>query len=227
MNRELEIFKTYKPVVMMDKNEPFPIQAMGCSVFRETKRSSSFPKRVIEIQKDTTDFVIEYAIWYDYDIQHLYELEHIWVFVAHDKQVRKIEGSFHGKYLTMASLTDGEPVLTEQTHPLVYAQPGKHAMLPDPRLVYVIPGWKESCLKQAGLDGVLIPELFEDKIHTNETLNEMIQSYIKEKFAFCPSMEFEPFLLGDDKLLSWEELKGIIPDRVNKQIETIRNHVFG
>lgn len=208
----------------MDKREPFEITAMACTLFRETARSSSFPKRVVAVDVAQSAFVIEYAIWYDYDIQHLYELEHVWVYVDWQEKIWKVEGSFHGTYLTMADLDSGKPVLWEQSHPVVYAQPGKHALVPDWRLIRLIPDWKESCMETAGAAGVLIPEMFAGDIHTDEELQKMTERYIKERFGFQPSMTFRPFLLDDDQLMDWNTLKKSIPGRVNRQMEQIRKY---
>ena len=170
------------------------------------------------------DFAIEYAIWYDYDIQHLYELEHVWVYVDYNGRVKKVEASFHGKFLNMVDLENGELILEDGTHPVVYAQPGKHALVPDPRVIRMIPAWLESCQEMAGLDGVLVQDMFEDQIHTDDELQKMTETYIKEVFGFRPSLEFVPFTLENDKLMSWEELKNSIPDRVNKQIAVIKDY---
>ena len=220
----LELIKKFIPVVMMDMKEPFEIDAMAYTVFQETKRSSSFPKRMVEIEPAKVSFAIEYAIWYDYDIQHLYDLEHVWVYVGHDGAVQKVEASFHGKYLNMVNLETGEANLWEETHPVVYALPGKHALVPDKRVIPMIPDWKESCMEKAGLDGVLVQDMFEMEIHTDEELQSMTESYIKGVYGFVPSMEFRPFLLEEDKLMTWEELKESIPGRVNRQIEVIREY---
>lgn len=224
MSTDLELLAAYKPVIMQDKKEPFVITAMGCTVFSETKKSSSFPKREIVIHKKDVEFAIEYAVWYDFDIQHLYELEHVWVYVGYDGRVKKVEASFHGKFLNMVDLDNGELVLEDGTHPVVYAQPGKHALVPDPRVIPMIPNWLESCQEMAGSDGVLVQEMFEDQIHTNDDLQKMTETYIKEVFGFRPSMEFVPFYLEDEKLMSWEELKDSIPDRVNRQIAVIKDY---
>lgn len=224
MIHDVELVKKYKPVIMMDKVEPFTIDAMGYTVFRETRSSSSFPKREVEIHSSETAFAIEYAIWYDYDIQHLYELEHLWVYVGHDGTVGKVEASFHGKYLNMIDLDTGEINLWEDTHPVVYAQPGKHALVPDKRVIRMIPVWKESCMEKAGMDGVLVQDMFEGEIHTDYELQKMTETYIREVYGFVPSMEFLPFLLENDKLMTWDKLKASIPGRVNSQIEVIREY---
>lgn len=211
----------YKPVMMKDKKEPFDITAMGYTVFRETRQSDSFPKRVVKVEKGV-QFAIEYAIWYDFDIQHLYELEHVWVYVGNDGSVLKVEGSFHGKYLNMVDLDTGEAVVSESVHPVVYTQPGKHAIVSDPRVIRLIPGWRESCLEEAGEAGVLVQDMFCDRIHTDEELQAKTERYIRENYGFVPSMEFEPFIIEDSEIMTWEELKETIPLRVNKQIEKIK-----
>ena len=40
--------KKYLPIIMVDEKEPFKIQAIGYTVFRDSMRSDSFPKRIIE-----------------------------------------------------------------------------------------------------------------------------------------------------------------------------------
>lgn len=224
MEDNLKLLAKYKPVIMLDKNEPFEITAMACTVFHETKRSNSFPKREIMIDPENTAYAIEYAIWYDYDIQHLYELEQVWVYVGHDGMVWHVEASFHGKYLNMVDLDTGKPVLVDETHPVVYAQPGKHAMVPDQRLIRLIPDWWECCMEKAGSDGVLVQDMFETEIHTDKDLQKMTETYIRERFGFRPAMEFQPFDLKDDKLVSWEALKRSIPERVKRQIKIIREY---
>ena len=45
--------------------------------------------------------VIEYAFFWDYDIQHMYDLEHIWVTVDSAGQICGCQASFHGQRLNM------------------------------------------------------------------------------------------------------------------------------
>jgi hypothetical protein len=76
---------------------------MGFSIFRQTEKSLSF-HRMIEIDPVKIAFAIEYAVYFDYDIQHLYDLEHIWIYVGHDGRIADAEASFHGKYLKAMAL---------------------------------------------------------------------------------------------------------------------------
>lgn len=218
----MELIERYAPVFMMDKKEPFAITAIGCTIFYETKRSDSFPKRIIEVEQETK-CVIEYAIWFDYDIQHLYELEHVWVYVGEDTHVRKVEGSFHGKYLIMEDLETKRPNLVNMSHPLVFLQPGKHAVLPDARLIRIVPEWKESCMEKAGLDGVSYPERYRGLIQeVDDELQQKVKQYIIKHYSFEPSLEFQPFNPSQDLFVTWDELKNSIPERVNHQLELIR-----
>jgi hypothetical protein len=222
MERDSRLAVKYKPVFMMDKMEPFEITAIGYTLFYETSQSDSFPKREIVIDKSSIKYAIEYAVWFDYDIQHLYELEHVWVYIGHDEAVCHVEGSFHGKYLTMVDLDTGVPVLEQETHPVVCLQPGKHAVLPDQRLVRLVPGWKECCMEQAGADGLLIQDMFRERIEDHPELQDMVRAYIRKQYAFIPSMEFQAFRPGEDLFMPWRELKSSIPDRINRQLEVIR-----
>jgi hypothetical protein len=88
----------------------------------------------------------------------------------------------------------------------------------------MIPVWKESCMEKAGMDGVLVQDMFAKEIHTDDELQKMTETYIRAVYGFVPSMEFRPFLLENDKLMTWEELKASIPGRVNGQIEVIREY---
>lgn len=67
------------------------------------------------------------AIWWDWDIGHLYELEHVWVYLDDQGRVRRGEASAHGGYHDMA--VDGRLPLTGQRLTLC-SEPGKHAFDP-------------------------------------------------------------------------------------------------
>ena len=107
---------------------------------------------------------IEYAIWWDWDIGHLYELEHTWTYVGADGRVVFAEASWHGGY-SSAVLADGSVPLAPgtTTHPVVYSQPGKHAFVPMVEgLLEVADKNRESCGARAGTGGLWLTPLFED-----------------------------------------------------------------
>ena len=79
----------YAPRIRFDAREPFMPSVIGYTVFRETCKSLSFPREITITAE--TPIVIEYAVWWDWDIEHLYELEHIWVLLDENgKQLNSV-----------------------------------------------------------------------------------------------------------------------------------------
>lgn len=93
----LELAMSYAPYLYFDKKEPFFPVRVGVTVLEEAGPSPSFRRR-FEFEQPELKYIIEYAIYWDYDIQHLYELEHVWVYVGQDGQVLDCDASFHGWY---------------------------------------------------------------------------------------------------------------------------------
>ena len=81
-------FAQYAPVLYFDEAEPFLPLAVGCTRFDSPAPSLSFP-RMITLHDDhfRAAYALEYAIWWDWDIEHLYELEHIWVWIDSDSKM--------------------------------------------------------------------------------------------------------------------------------------------
>lgn len=208
----------FKPVLYQDKKEPFPVRFIGCTVFTEKRRSESFPKWVVDPAAAGAQSIIEYAVYYDYDIQHLYDLEHIWVAVDGDGKLTDCWSSFHGMRLRAA----GHPSFrTEAGRPVLYSQPGKHAMLPDPVLFELLPDLRTACGEMAG-GGLLIPGFLSSAVQTDEDLDARICRHIKQNYAFLPSMEFVREEPNDDLFISWTELLRRIPGLLEAQIKHIQ-----
>lgn len=207
----------FKPILYKDKNEPFPVRFIGCTVFTERRRSESFPKWVVDPAGAGAEAIIEYAVYYDYDIQHLYDLEHIWAAVDGDGNLTDCWSSFHGMRLRAA----GHPSFrTEEGRPVLYSQPGKHAMLPDPALFELLPDLRAACGENAG-GGLLIPGFLSGAVRTDEDLDGRICRHIKNNYAFTPSMEFVREELEDSLFISWPELLRRIPELLEAQLELI------
>lgn len=212
------LFLRYCPRIYKDKAEPFPVRYIGCTAFSTPQRSASFPKWFVDPQAEGAAMILEYAIYYDYDIQHLYDLEHIWV--AIDGQGKPVDCwcSFHGMRLRAAGVSaftmDGD-------HPILYAQPGKHAMLPHPELFLLHPDCEKACGEAAG-GGVLVPGILSDRIKTDPGTDEKVTRYIRENYSFAPTMAFVPEQIGKDKLLSCEELFDKIPELIACQLQLIK-----
>ena len=129
---DLALAAAYVPHLRYDMEEPFALQGIGYTIYRETAKSPSC-RRIIETPEG--GIAIEYAFYYDFDIQHLYDLEHSFVYLDGEGKVIGVESSFHGKFLN--SMIEG--VLEfEGDHPVLYVQPGKHAFLPAPEYFKLI-----------------------------------------------------------------------------------------
>ena len=66
----MELVLRYQPYIYRDSKEPFSIRFVGCTIFTEKVRSESFPKWGVDPAAAGAQAIIEYAIDYDYDIQH-------------------------------------------------------------------------------------------------------------------------------------------------------------
>src|SRR5690349_3791685 len=73
----------YAPLLRFDANEPFLPLAAGYTIFRADGPSLSMRRQVALAASEhpQATLAIEYAIWWDWDIGHLYELEHVWVYL--------------------------------------------------------------------------------------------------------------------------------------------------
>lgn len=212
-----ELIFRYQPYIYRDRLDPFPIRYVGCTVFSERMRSESFPNWIVDPVAAGAKAIIEYAIYYDYDIQHMYDLEHIWVAVDADGNVADCWCSFHGMRLRAAGIRSFR---LEGTHPVLYSQPGKHAMLPHPELFELHPQLHTACTVDAG-GGLLIPAMLIEEVETDDDLDDRINSYIRDNYIFTPSMEFVWEQLSTDQFISWPELRNLIPRLIMEQVRLV------
>lgn len=147
MNIQKELAVRCQPHIYRDRKEPFPIRHIGYTVFREKGRSRSFRDLTLDPAEHGAAFIIEYAVYYDYDIQHMYDLEHAWTAVREDGSLAGCWGTFHGMRLRADRLASFR---TEEGCPVLYAEPGKHALLPDPALFCLHEQFPECCGKRPG-----------------------------------------------------------------------------
>lgn len=218
--QERKLALEYMPELYFDKNEPFPLILIGYTIFEESGISPSAPRQVV-MDKDTEAVCIEYAFYYDYDIQHLYDLEHVWIYIDRNRQICRCESSFHGMYLN--SMIPGVNLLRETGKVHLYVQPGKHAFMPDPKLFALHREFAESCGEKAGADGILCPDIIPGMPSYTEQEDEMVKKYIRDKYSFVPSEEYG-LKETDSKLLRpWREVCREIPGRIRRELERIKN----
>jgi hypothetical protein len=218
----LDLAAKYAPIIMTDAREPFMLIAAGYHIFDHEDESPSFdPRRRVEWLSVGYPAVqaIEYALWWDWDIEHLYELEHVWTFVGADGQVVAVEASWHGMY-GQAEI-GGKPV-AEDTHPILFAQAGKHAMAVSVEPFDEIREWAEQATgPDAGKDGVLVKEMFRGRISKTPENDAKVKAYLK-RLAFTPAWQFtQRFEMTREMLVPWQTLAEWIPARVNWWLERI------
>ena len=210
-----ELARRYAPIIQFDAREPFLPLAAGYTVFKQDGESPYFPCQIEPHKTGQPEAAcaIKYAIWWDWDIQHLYELEHIWVYVDNRGQVVRGDASAHGGHQNMA--IDGRLNLTGDRLTL-FSEPGKHAFAP-------IAAWLENgkadtvsnCGAEAGTGGLCTPPVIEGYIHSTAEDDRLIYAYLQTQ-AFTPSVEFSQIFEGlQDCLVPWSLLFKWIPSRVD------------
>lgn len=214
METEYRLALTYQPHIQKDLNEPFPIRRLGYSLFRTRGDSPSFPKLTLDPEELGAAYIVEYAVYYDYDIQHLYDLEHVWAAVDEEGAVTGCWSSFHGMRLRADRLPSFR---LEGTHPVLYAQPGKHALLPDPGLFWLNDQFPESCGPKAG-GGLLIPPMLAGALETTDDRDRQIAQYIRTHYAFSPALRYEPEQIAPEQVIPWPQLLEEIPGRIRDEL---------
>ena len=221
----------YAPVIMMDKKEPFSIKKVGFAEYTENGGKSSSFNRAFDFGNYPESVkVMEYVYYLDYDIQHLYDLEHIWVYLNEDGKVVGAEGSFHGRFLnayrpgkrendSASDFTCAE--IKDETHVVMYSQPGKHAMLASPGLMYIYPELFVACDRLAGIHGLDAPGRYLEDIHVSDEDNHKIAKYIKDNYGFKPSMEFEKFDIPQNDYMDLDELHEMIPQFLKAEMDRL------
>lgn len=203
----------HAPILRFDVKEPFFPLAAGYTVFREDDKSPSFPRQIT--LKDRATAVIEYAIWWDWDIGHLYELEHVWVYINNADEVVAVDASWHGGWNAMQTEAGSPPL--HDGRAIVYSEPGKHAFAAT--IGPMLERKKETvpnCGPGAGTGGVWITPLFEGVIHNrNRENNRIVRSYLQRR-RFEPTYEFSNlFDVRAAALVPWDALNTWIPQRVD------------
>ncbi|CAH1227844.1 hypothetical protein PAECIP111891_06186 [Paenibacillus allorhizoplanae] len=222
---DLALVKTYAPQLFFDRLEPFFPVRVGVTLFDQDGPSPSF-RRIISFESDTRIAkVIEYAIYWDYDIEHLYELEHVWIYVGHDGSVINSECSFHGKFFKGLLKDRSNLSKNNPTQVKLYSQPGKHAFSPLLAMLDLVPNLHTCTYETAGSAGLLVPDMLRDQMATDKETNQLVERYL-QTFRFRPTMEFIEFAWEESLFVPWPELLKEIPQRVNHELNVMRQY-FG
>jgi FMN phosphatase YigB (HAD superfamily) len=217
---QIDLARQLAPTIRFGDNEPFLPSRVGVSVLTSPGRSPSAPLDIAFAPG--TAKVIEYAIWWDWDIQHLYELEHIWLYLDSSDAVISVEASAHGGKFAMHGANGQLPI--EAGRVTLISTPGKHAFTattdgqkPHAEMTIVC------CQELAGRDGVLINDMFRAQLAdvTRED-HRAVKRYLQAR-AFLPSFSFEQrFDLASADIISWSDLATWIPGQVQSVLKQVR-----
>lgn len=210
-NEDALVAKRHAPRLRFDVHEPFLPLAVGYTIFRSPAKSPS-SKFTIDPEKG---IAIEYAIWWDWDIQHLYELEHVWVYLDGNENLLKVEASAHGSKYAMLRADGSLPVENERV--TVYSEPGKHGFVPNKEIFAdMAERINSSCGERAGHEGIHTSNPFGAAALGNPSpLEHRLAKRYMQRLAFSPSYEFSNiFDLRTVPFLTWEQLADWIPRRI-------------
>jgi glycerophosphoryl diester phosphodiesterase len=208
---DLDLARRYAPVIYFDAAEPFLPLYAGYTVYRASGPSPSFPRYVAF--EPPAALAIEYAIWWDWDIQHLYELEHAWVYVDAAGVVVGVESSQHGA-------SAGGSFRLEAGRPVLYAEPGKHALTADrASLLERKPRTTLECGPRAGVGGVWVTPLFRGRIAVkNPIADQLVRTHLR-RLAFEPRGQWSQRVeIGALPLMPWPLLDDAIPQIVAARV---------
>ncbi|WP_269584477.1 HAD family hydrolase [Roseibium sp. Sym1] len=214
---DAELAARHAPLLHVDLREPAPPLAMGYSVHRAPAQS---PSSKFHLRPPEGGTVIEYAIWHDWDIQHLYDLEHVWVHLDREGEVVRVEGSMHGFRVSL-DYGSGLPAM-EGARPHLFMEPGKHAIWAEARPMSFIAGAmiRTLCGAEAGRDGVHLGNPFaEAGAYAADARAHRLARLAMRRAAFEPSFEFEP--APEPALTDWATLAAWIPARMRELISAL------
>lgn len=168
--------------------------------------------------------VIEYAIYYDSDIQHIYDLEHVWIYLDHHYQIIGVKASRHGMFVTQYETV--KEIKTKNGHPILYIDPGKHAHHVTPKTMRkkILYACNTQQLSAQGMYPVhfFTPAIWQQFKDVYPGKAKIIQ-YYKENFAHPPSFHFKKYLIPERPLLvGWKALENEIPQRVYQFLKRIK-----
>ncbi|MEE2945967.1 MAG: HAD family hydrolase [Pseudomonadota bacterium] len=211
MNRAL----AHAPILLLDRAEPFRPVRIGVTEFREEAKSHSSKFTVTP----RAECCIEYAIFWDHDIGHVFDLEHIWVHLNGDDVVA-VEATFHGsRHKVALNLTGGRPK--------VWCEAGKHAHFKDrAHRDAMFEATRLMCGNEAGFDGVHTSNMFADGFGEVTDTDHRLAKLFLNRLQFTPAGGHPlAFDLADVPMVDWSEMPDFITSRMRGNIAKLRSDV--
>jgi len=208
------------PIIRFSDNEPFLPSKVGITAFSAPRQS---PSAELQISFGPgVARVIEYAIWWDWDIQHLYELEHVWLKLDGDDNVVAVAASAHGGLVDMVKPDGSLPL--ENGRVTLYAEPGKHAFHATPETIVARRAWLEACCGPMTAEGhILINDMFGSAFRTITAEDHRVVRRHLQGRAFLPAFRFgQAFDVATLDRLAWPALHAYIARRVPEVLAQVR-----
>ena len=217
---DLALARQLAPRIRFARNEPFFPSKVGVTVLDAPRQSPSAPL-AITFEPGVAK-VVEYAIWWDWDIQHLYELEHVWLKLDDNDAIVGVDASAHGKLYPMV-LADGALPLEDERVTL-YSVPGKHAFHASADPILERRDWlTASCTSMTSAGHVLINHMFKEAFATLTAEDHRAVRRHLQNSAFMPAFDFSAaFDLSTVDHISWPDLHAFICQRVPQVLAQVR-----
>ncbi|WP_319496687.1 HAD family hydrolase [uncultured Cohaesibacter sp.] len=212
------------PILLCDKNEPFEPAVVGISHLKRGEPSPSFHhKNPFTRAPNRTNSVLEYAIWWNGDIQHLYELDHVWIYLNENNSPIHITASAHGEMIDISQSNWQDRQIR------LFCEPGKHALAPTSAEIIEKRAWlDEACSSSEQIYGFQIPDAFKDHLSFLSPYDHFLACDYLRGMRFQPSYRFEKsFDLSKVPFVSWNELETLIPRLLRDQTEELRKNKRG
>lgn len=207
--------RRHAPILMCDAGEPFRPVWIGVTRLEPGDTSPTTPH--VLTGPAGTHSVLEYAIWWDGDIGHLYELEHVWVFLDQYGERLHVAASAHGGILDMNCVS-------EDGRPLLYCEPGKHAHAESrDALMQRGDSLARACTREPEARGILVNDLFAEALTFLTPYDRFLAREYLRALQFTPNFNFTTrFDLAALPMMSWHELQLHIPRFLRDQMESLR-----
>ncbi|MCD7059794.1 HAD family hydrolase [Pelagibacterium xiamenense] len=216
---DIDLARRLAPVIRFAANEPFLPGKVGITVLDSPGVSPTAPREIAF--EPGVSRVIEYAIWWDWDIQHLYELEHVWLKLDENDALVGVDASAHGRLFPMRRPDGSLPI--EEGRVTLYSEPGKHAFHAAPEPIREREAQlTASCTSMTSAGRVLVNHMFEDVFDIAPEDHRAVRRHLQSR-AFVPSYDFtQAFDLAGSDFVSWPDLHAYIAVRVPQVLAQVK-----
>lgn len=210
-----ETARAVAPILLLDRAEPFRPVQVGVSAFTDEAKSPSSKFTVTP----RGEVCFEFAIFWDYDIGHVYDLEHIWVHVTDGKPI-SVEATFHGsRHDVELNPRGGRPV--------VWCEAGKHAHFRDAwHRDDMAEATRYMCGTSAGIEGVHLGNPFAKGFGEVTAQDHRLARLFLKRLQFSPALgRGLAFDLTDVPFVPWDAMPDWIGARMRRNLDRLRADV--